>query len=402
MTGLAVRRSGLLDVPGPDLATHLHHLGGLPAISAARLLDEVERSGLTGRGGAGFPVHRKLRTVASGRHPVVVANGSEGEPASGKDVELMVRSPHLVLDGLQTAAHAVGARRAIAYVKPGPALTSLRRALDERRRAGGDAIAVELVPAQEGFVSGEESAVVRAIDGGPGLPRATPPRVFQKGVGGRPTLVQNVETLCHLALLTRYDADWFRQAGTADEPGTMLCTVSGEVVRPGVVEVALGTPVRDVLAAAGGSLDRLRGVLVGGYHGAWMTTQEAGALAMSVASLTPIGASPGAGVVLALGDGACPLMVSAGVVGYLAEQSARQCGPCLNGLPAMARALQALSGTRWSSGLVGRLEELVGLVDGRGACHHPNGTVRLVRSVLTTFPDELDAHAHGACLARSR
>lgn len=383
----------------PHLDSHLQRHGWLPEHQPARLLDAVESSGLTGRGGVAFPVHRKLRAVAQGRRPVLVANGAEGEPASGKDRALLTRAPHLVLDGLQVAAQTVGAARAIAYVQPGPALTSVRRALDERERARTDWLTVQLVAAGEGFVSGQESAVVRALDGGPALPRSIPPRLFEKGVGGRATLVQNVESLAHLALISRYGPTWFREVGTPDEPGTMLCTVSGAVALPGVLEVPLGTPIADVLARGGQATAPLRGLLVGGYHEAWLSAAQAATLRLSAADLAPAGAVPGAGVVIALAQDACPLATSARVVRYLAGQSARQCGLCLNGLPALADTLAVLAGTGWAPDVPARAHQLTALVDGRGACVYPDGTVRPVRSMLATFPDELDAHSRGWCLA---
>lgn len=389
----------LLTATPADLAAHRARHGPLPSVAADQLLDEVERSGLTGRGGARFPVHRKLRAVARGRRPVVIANGAEGEPASSKDKTLLTRAPHLVLDGLQVAAQAVGARRAIVYCHAGPALAALERALDERAVGRVDRLPVELIQAHGGFVSGQESAVVRAVEGGPALPRSIPPPVFQKGVDGRATLVQNVETLAHLALIARYGAAGFREAGTRDEPGTMLCSVSGAVARPGVVEVPLGTPIRQVLAAAGGADGPLRAVLVGGYHGAWLTPAQADRLQLSAADLAPVGAAPGAGVVLALSQEHCPLQASASLLGYLADASARQCGPCLNGLPALAATVTDLARLGWPPGLRDRARQLIGLVDGRGACKHPDGTARLARSVLTAFPEELDAHSRGRCLA---
>lgn len=398
MTALRTGRGRLLTGTAADLSGHLAEHGSLRLQSPAALLDEVEHSGLTGRGGAGFPTARKLRAVAAGRRPVVVANGAEGEPASSKDAVLLEHSPHLVLDGLQAAARAVGARRAVAYVEAGPA-GAVRRALDERRRAHVDPVPVQVVEAPSTFVAGQESAVVRAIEGGPALPRSTPPPVFHRGVDGRPTLVQNVETLAHLALVARYGAAEFRRTGTPEEPGTTLVTLSGAVAHPGVLEVALGTPIADVLDAAGGPTVALRALLVGGFHGAWLTGEEARQLRLSRADLRPLGASPGAGVLVALGADACPLQASVRVVSYLAAQSARQCGPCLNGLPALADALSRLArGERTR----GRVEQLCGLVDRRGACAHPDGTARFVRSTFATFPDELAAHERGRCLAGAR
>ncbi len=391
----------LAAMTGPGLADHVSARGPLPALPApGTLLDLVEVSGLTGRGGASFPTHRKLRAVAAGDRPVVIANGAEGEPASGKDRVLLVHAPHLVLDGIQVACRAVGARRAHLYVPRVPAvLESVRRAVDERSRRGLDAVPVEVVTAPPRFISGQESAAVARVGGAQALPRFAVPPVYQRGLKNQPTLVQNVETLAHLALIVRYGAAWFRSVGTPDEPGTALFTVGGAVGHPGVVEEPVGTRLRGLLEAAGGVTGPLRAVLVGGYHGAWVPAPQAFDLAMSNAALRPYGASVGAGVVCALPESACGVVETARVVRYLADESAGQCGPCLNGLPAIAGGLVELAGSRPRARVRADVERWAGLVVGRGACAHPDGTVRMVRSALQVFAAEIDLHGHGRCSA---
>ena len=385
----------LLAATARDLDSHLHRNGPLPD-HGDHLLSTVEESGLTGRGGAGFPAWRKLAAVrGAGRHPVVVANGAEGEPASDKDATLLRTAPHLVLDGLQLAAEAVGADRAYVYTGTTDAL---RRALAERRR---DRVRPELVAAPDGFVSGEESAVVAAIEGRPALPRDKRRRVVEYGVGGRPTLVQNVETLAHLALIARYGAGWFREQGTDTEPGTFLATVGGAVRRPAVYEAPYGVPLERLLARAGGASEPLQAVLVGGYHGGWVPADRTD-VAMARATLAPFGASPGAGVVVALPASRCGLVESARIAAYLARQSARQCGPCLNGLPRLADTLTRLAHGGRDPGLPHEVSRLAGLVAGRGACHHPDGTARFVRSSLAVFGPEVAAHLGGWCTAGGR
>jgi len=215
--------------PGGDLAAHLGRHGPVRYRGGtARLIPEVRAAGLTGRGGAAFPVHRKLEAVAAagpGR-AIVVGNAAEGEPASHKDEALLRLAPHLVLDGLQLAAEAVGSAHAVLYVRRDlHASTRLDLRMTERAPRGLDRAAVEIVPAPTRFLAGEESALASLVSGGEAVPRFTPPRVFERGVDGRPTLVQNVETLAHLALIARYGPGWFRAAGTREEPGTMLCTL---------------------------------------------------------------------------------------------------------------------------------------------------------------------------------
>ena len=387
---------------GPtSVAAHLERYGapwpGGSGRQREALIDEVARSGLAGRGGAGFPPARKLAAVASGRAPVVVANGTEGEPASAKDKVLLARSPHLVLDGAVAAAEIVGAGRVVVVVHH-----SVREIVDdaatERRRAGSDRVRIEVLTGADRFVGGEASALVHWVERGVPTPTRTPPRPSEKGLGGRPTLVQNVETLAHLALVSRYGADWFRAVGTTDQPGSMLVTVLGAVSRPHVDEVAIGTPVRRVLDLAGGVTAPLQALLLGGYFGSWVPASAAD-LPFSRGGLAPVGAGVGAGLVAALPEDACGLVETARVVRYLADESAGQCGPCVFGLDAIAGELQRLAEGRTSD--QSWLLRWLGQVDGRGACSLPDGVVGLVRSCLTVFGPELARHSRGWCCATS-
>ena len=382
-----------------DLGVHVGLHGPLPTTGASTLITQVQASGLTGRGGAAFPMARKLTAVAAGAAPVVVANGAEGEPASSKDRILLSYAPHLVLDGLQLACRATGASVAYVYVHEGPLVAQMQALVTVRASTGVDAVPVTVASAPARFLSGQESAVVARLNGGPALPTAVPPPVYLRGVGRRPTLVQNVETLAHLALLARHGSSWFRSQGTDSEPGTMLCTVGGAVGAPGVLEVPIGLVLGEVIEWAGAPAAGVGALLVGGYHGAWLPPGGALDLPLSVEGLRPLGATPGAGVVIALPAGACGLVETARAVSYLAEQSARQCGPCLNGLPAMAQTLSRLAGRDRSRGLEERLAALTATVERRGACHHPDGTVRLVRSALRVFAGEVAAHRGGVCTA---
>jgi NADH:ubiquinone oxidoreductase subunit F (NADH-binding) len=399
----AARLPRLLPATGQpmELGEHLRVHGPTPYRGGRRMLiDSIESAGLTGRGGAAFPTHRKLTAVAAQRgDAVVVGNGAEGEPASDKDKWLLWSSPHLVLDGLQLAAETVGARQVHLYVHRHPALLQrLHFALAERAAAGLDHIAVGLVTAPPRFLAGEESALVSRVEGGAALPRVTPPRVFERGVDGAPTLVQNVETLAHIALIARYGAGWFRAAGTEQEPGSMLTTLRPADGSGGVEEVAIGTPIADLLR-----LERhpAQAVLVGGYHGAWLPAEQASALTLSNAGLHPFGAAVGAGVLAALPADRCGIVESARVVQYLALESAGQCGPCLNGLPRIAATFSKLADHRSTPAARDDLHRWSRLVERRGACHHPDGTVRFLRSALTVFADEVALHEAGRCSAGS-
>jgi NADH:ubiquinone oxidoreductase subunit F (NADH-binding) len=380
-----------------DLRAHLAGLGRLPySGSQGQLIPVIEAAGLTGRGGAGFPVHRKMSAVASAGRPAVVAgNGAEGEPASGKDSALLWRCPHLVLDGLQLAAEAVGARSAVLYVQRGAALRQhLEGALAQRAAAGVDRAEVALVGAPPRFLSGEESALAGLVNGGAAIPRFKQPRIFQKGIGGQPTLVQNVETLAHIALIARLGPAWFRSVGTPAEPGSMLCSVLQADGTGGIVEAALGTPLERLLQLRA----PVQAVLCGGYHGTWLEPRTAAGLSLSTAGLQSAGAVLGAGVLVLLPNDRCGLTETARVARYLALESAGQCGPCVNGLPRIAAALSDLAGLRPDRQTLADLSRWAGLVEGRGACHHPDGTVRFVRSALTVFRAEIERHGRGSCV----
>ncbi|MFR9756651.1 NADH-ubiquinone oxidoreductase-F iron-sulfur binding region domain-containing protein [Streptomyces sp. TR06-5] len=394
------------------LADHLGRHGPLPQAVAQGgrrtpppLLEAVERAGLTGRGGAGFPTARKLRAVAGRRgRSVVVVNAMESEPASRKDRLLLDAAPHLVLDGAVLAALAVGADTVhVCLPRDGAGRPrQLDVPLEERLRSRIDPVRLRVHALPDAYVSSESTALVRWLDGGPALPRGSTPHSHERGVGRRPTLVQNAETLAHLALIARRGPDWFRAAGTPDEPGTALVTVSGGVAAPGVLEVALGTPVATILDGASGNAADLQAVLLGGFGGTWLPAAHGGT-PFTRRALAPFGAAPGAGVLVALPRAACGLAETARILAFLAAHSARQCGPCRFGLPAVAEDFAALADGRGDAAVLSRLHRRTALLPGRGACRHPDGAGRLAASALRAFADDADRHlSRGPCPAAHR
>ena len=382
---------------GADLAAHRDQWGPMPKLSSKQIIEVTERSGLLGRGGAGFPTGRKMRTVAAGgRRTVVVANGAEGEPASAKDKLLLTRTPHLVLDGIQLAARAVGADEAHLVVHAGGRLAShLQRSVATR----GDGINVSVHALPSRYVASEETALVHWLNGGEAKPTFTPPRPFEQGVGRRPTLINNVETLAHLAMLARRGDEWFRAVGDADEPGTLLVTVNGAGVDRAVAEVPTGTTVGAVAERAGLDLASSPGVLIGGYFGSWLPTDYAVQLPLTHRAMRSVGAALGAGVIAALPADRCGVSESARVASYLAAHNAGQCGPCLNGLPLIAGALRNLAAGDWDDRQWPMLERWMSVVPGRGACRHPDGAVRFVATALSTFAADVARHrTRGPCL----
>ena len=384
-------------------ADHVASLGPCPQWGP-EFIGSLRESGLRGRGGARFPTWRKWEAVAQrarGRG-VVLVNGAEGEPLSWKDRILMAGRPHLVLDGALAAAAAVGASEIVLYVNAtfGDVLAALRSALAERpelrhRRAP----AVRLVEAPARYIAGEETAAVNFVNGREAIPSFTPPRPFERGVGGRPTLVQNVETLALAALIARFGPQWFRSAGTPAAPGRLLLTVRGAVGRPGAYEVPHGASLAEVVAWAGGTLEGAGAILLGGYFGRWVPVTWADRVLLDDDVLAAGDLPIGCGVVYVLPETVCGVAETARILSFLAGESAGQCGPCRHGLPALARSLQLVAErpgtaaererlTRWSQQLA----------RGRGACKHPDGAAGLLRSALQVFGGEIDRHlAYGPC-----
>jgi len=391
--------------PVPGLAAHEERFGRLPPCPPD-LVEEVRHSGLRGRGGSGFPTGVKFDAVARRRRPVVLANGTEGEPLSAKDKTLLVNAPHLVLDGAVLAAQAVGATEVIVCVErvATGAIAAVEAAVAERRAARLDPIPIRVEGTPSRYVSGEETALVHWLNGGEAKPTLTPPRPFERGVAGRPTLVQNVETLAYVALIARFGPEWFRSIGTVADPGSGLVSVSGGVAHPGVYEVPLGSPLRDLLVTAGVPEAGPRAVILGGYFGSWVTGADAARLDLGVESLATAGASLGCGVVWVLPTSVCGLAESARVARWAAAQSAGQCGPCVYGLADISRAMDALVSGDRSGRAEANLHRWVGMVAGRSACRHPDGAARFVESSLRVFADEIARHRHrGPCDAsRSR
>lgn len=378
------------------ITDHERSFGPLPAHGVdAHFIDVLKAAGLTGRGGAAFAAWRKAAATKEARtgtrisaKPVVIANGAEGEPLSFKDKTLLAHAPHLVIDGLLTAARAVSGTRLYVYTTA-VNIPAVEAALAERH----DGRRIRVIEAPDTFISGEASAVVNGIANGIGLPLDNRRRLSESGLKSRPTLVLNVETLAHIALIARYGSAWFRTAGSQRDPGTRLVSVTGHGGEQ-ILEVAGDSRLGEVLAQAEIDPSTIQAVLVGGYHGRWVKPLDY--------SLSPAGPAshtvrPGAGVIHVLPDSQCGLEVTAQILSYLADESAKQCGPCMFGLPAMARVLNAIAYGGRDPQLVRELDRLSKLVTGRGACHHPDGTAQLVSSTLETFSADVAAHLAGTC-----
>ena len=357
----------------PDVLT------ALPNASKG-LIEAIERSGLVGRGGAGFPVATKWRAVAQRSHgqAVIVVNGAEGEPQSKKDRLLMTARPHLILDGAFLAARVLRAGRIVLYIgeRHDAARNAMLRALAQRAEPERRMVTVSAAPSR--YVAGAETAAIHLINEGVATPTTAPPYPFERGVGGAPTLVQNVETLAHVALIAR----------TGEAPNTVLVTLAGGVKTPGVLEVEKGTTVAEAVRRSGGFTEAPRAVLVGGYFGTWVETQRALDLELDHGSMRRHGLGLGCGVIGVLPTSRSPVRETAGIMRYLAQESSAQCGPCFFGLRGLADTCTRIAeGTSKPEDLK-RLQRWASEVSGRGACRHPDGAVMFLSSALDLFGSE--------------
>jgi len=385
------------------LEAHLERFGARPRPDPDAMLKALEDSGLRGRGGAEFPTGIKWRAVRDNSDrssAVVVANAAECEPASFKDRALIAARPHLVLDGLEHAAETVGARRAVVYTcRSHDRLSrSLQGAIIERRQRAESDVFIEILAGPDRYIAGEETAITARVSGRLAKPHVVPPRPFQSGVDGRPTLVQNVETLGHAALVARFGPGWFRSIGTQRSPGTALLTVTGAVAAPGVVEAEHDATLESLIAWAGGVKGEPSAILIGGYFGRWVAADRIWKGSIDAESLRTVGASVGAGVIAVLPAAACGVAETDRVLSFLAGQTAGQCGPCHVGLPAIAETFHRVASGRARPAALDLLARWCSDVLGRGACRHPDGAVLFLQSALQVFAADLRHHLRsGGC-----
>jgi NADH:ubiquinone oxidoreductase subunit F (NADH-binding) len=398
LLGHPIDLAGHLAAHGPLVVAMGQHDSWQRALTAS-----LESSGLTGRGGGGFPSAAKIAMAsAHGHGGTLVVNAMEGEPASDKDKVLLSRAPHLVLDGAQFLAALCRARRIVVCIPVGrdAVAAAVEHAIGERSAAQYARASELVVRPPDRFVAGEESALVSWIDHQRSLPVFRPDKAIPLRLGKRPALVHNAETLAHIALIARHGPEGFLARGLVEEPGTSLVTLSGAVAQPGVVEIDRGTPLSEIVRRAT-PVESAQALLVGGYGGNWVGPEHFDTPYASI-SLRTIGASAGVGVIAVLGEHSCGVAETAHIVRYLAGQSSGQCGPCVLGLPALADDLALLACGQADPGLMARVQRRLDEVNGRGACRHPDGAVSLVRSALAVFGRDVAAHANGEPCAHWR
>jgi NADH:ubiquinone oxidoreductase subunit F (NADH-binding) len=310
----------------------------------------------------------------------------------------MTHRPHLVIDGALTAARAIATDEVVFYVgsEHTAAVAAMSRAIEERRQELGPRS--RLVRAPMGYVAGEASAAVHHIERGDPRPRMTPPRTSESGLWGRPTLVQNVESLAYAALIARYGDRWFRAAGRLDSPGTALVTLTGAIREEGVREIELGTTVGELAASAGATPSGVGAVVLGGYFGTWARTDAAWDLPLDPVAMRAHGLTFGCGIVGFLPAHSCGVAATARIMAFMAGESAGQCGPCVYGLGAIGDVTRRIAEGSGEAGHVADLERWTSQLPGRGACRHPDGAAQLMASALAVFGPEFAHHARtGRC-----
>jgi NADH:ubiquinone oxidoreductase subunit F (NADH-binding)/ferredoxin len=397
--GAARMTAGLDRMTRLDLAAHSEIFGPLPRMSADELMAMAAQVDLRGQGGAAFPFARKLQTVVdtatkTDQPVIVVVNATEGEPGSFKDKMLMIRSPYLILSGAVLVAEALDAEEIVVGVTSNElANRSIEAAIAAEP---GLRKMVRVVQQPERFISGESGALVRGINGKKPVPPGQKTLAAERGVGDLPTLLSNASTFAQVSVLALLGPERFASVGVPEEPGTVLLSVSGSAMHPAVVECPTGVPlgaVLDICQAPAGD-----GVLVGGYHGMWLDAEAAYQVPVGREGLAAAGGTFGAGIVLPLGDGTCPLGEVSRIANYLAGESAGQCGPCKLGLPSIARALASIVDGSGGIEALDVARRAAAAVNGRGACSHPDGTTRFVLSALEVFTEDLAAHVfHSSC-----
>lgn len=383
----------------------------------------VKDADLRGRGGAGFPTGVKWGFVPKGDaagpgHKYLVCNADEMEPGTFKDRYLMEMDPHLLIEGMLIAAFAIGADKAYIFLR-GEYHESFKRlssALADATEKGyvgrnvfGSDFSVDLVIHRSGgrYICGEETALLNALEGKRGQPRTKPPFPPASGAWGRPTIVNNVETLCNVPGILRNGVDWFRDLGIGNDSGTKLYGVSGRVNRPGLWELPIGTTIREIIEEHAGGMQegyKLRGILPGGASTDFLTVEHLD-LPMDYGSIQAAGSRMGTGTMILMDDSVCPVAISINLQHFFAQESCGFCTPCREGLPWLEQLLIDIEEGRGQPGDLELLDGNAAFIGAPGNtfCLHATGAMEPLLSALRYFREDFEAHIEsGGCPYRER
>jgi len=403
-----------LDGPPWDIEPYLR-VGGYEAwrkcvkdLSPEEIVDLIKRSGLRGRGGAGFPTGTKWDKVLHHRiaERYFVCNAGEHEPGTFKDRYLLKESPHQLLEGCLIAAHTVGAKASFIYINHEyeEERANMAKAMDQARAKGllgknilgsGLDLEVELFSGQGSYVAGEETAMLESMQGRPAMPRQKPPFYpTDFGLYGKPTLVNNVETLCNIPRIVVNGPGWFTQVGTEKCPGTMLFSLSGAVNRPGIYEMPMGTPLRRLIEDCGGGVPagrKIKAVFPGGPSFAMVTADQLD-LPMDFDSLKKAGTGLGSAGVIVVDDATCMVARTLAFSNFFKNESCGQCPPCRMGTINLATLMTKIEQGEGTQKDLDSLLQLCGFVKGTGYCTLVTGAAVLVQSSLRLFRHEFEEH----------
>jgi bidirectional [NiFe] hydrogenase diaphorase subunit len=379
----------------------------LTSMTPGQVRDEITTSGLRGRGGAGYPTGLKFSTVAkaAGAPKYVICNADEGDPGAFMDRTILESDPHRVLEGMAIAAYAVGAAFGYVYCRGEyPLVVSrVRRAIADAERAGylgtrvmdtEFAFEVDIRLGAGAYVCGEETALIASIEGGRGSPVPRPPYPAVSGLWDRPTLINNVETLANIAPIIRNGGSWFASIGTPTSTGTKVFALAGRVVNTGIVEVPMGTTLREIVYEIGGGIvdDRpFKAVQTGGPAGGCIPAQFLD-MPVDYESLTQVGSFMGSGGMIVMDDTSCMVDVARFFMDFMREESCGKCVPCRVGTTQLWMMLDDIAGGRAGPDALERLEQLAGMVQRTSLCGLGQGAPNPVFSTLRYFRDEYVAH----------
>jgi len=408
---IVLRFNGVIDPP--DIREYIA-LGGYRALgdvlthrTPEEVIEIIERSGLRGRGGAGFPTGKKWRLAraAPGAIKYVICNGDEGDPGAFMDRSLLEGNPHGVSEGMIIGAYAVGATRGIIYVREEYplAVRTLQIALAQAREYGflGEAIFdsafsfdIEIVRGAGAFVAGEETAVSAAVEGRVSEPRQRPPYPVQRGVWGHPPVINNVETWANVPIILERGPEWFARLGTATSKGTKIFSLVGKVANTGLVEIPMGMPLRELVEEIGGGAlpqREIKAVQIGGPSGGCLP-KALFDLPIDYESLTEAGAMMGSGGLIVMDDRTCMVDVARYFMDFLRDESCGKCLPCREGTQRMYELLTAMCEGRATDADLDLLEELAQVVKETSLCGLGQTAPNPVLTTLRYFRSEYEAH----------
>jgi NADH:ubiquinone oxidoreductase subunit F (NADH-binding) len=395
--------------------------GGYEALAKAlkaspeELIQRVADAGLRGRGGAGFPTGKKwqLTREAPEQPRYLVLNGGEDEPGSKKDRVLLENLPHLVLEGSILGAYAIGATKAYLYINAryDAAIKSIDDALSEAKGAGyygenilggGFNLDIEVVPAPHNYVAGEDTAVLEVLEGKKAWPRQKPPFPVTVGLFGKPTSINNVETLANVAPIVLKGADWYRKFGTAESTGTMIFSLNDDVNRPGVYELPFGTPLRYLIEECGGGMKdnkKIKAIMPAAPSSAFLPAEKIDTR-LDHNSMRDAGAGLGCGVVRLVAEGTCIVEEVIKISEFFAAESCGQCPACrmeTNTLTMMLKKVQAGQG---GQSMLEQFSKILAFNKGKGFCNLIAMPGPPIESAIKLFPADFEAHlTTGKCPA---